>query len=79
LGEQGNKGQLMDVTRIIAELRSERQEIERAILSLERFDRRSNGATKETPRYVTDIRRVMEPDGGLKRASAHVLDAPMSS
>jgi hypothetical protein len=36
------KEQLMDVTRLISDLRSERDDIERAILALERIDQLSN-------------------------------------
>ena len=48
----------MDVTQIISELRSEREDIERKILSLERIDRLSTGTTEGAVRSVAEIRRV---------------------
>jgi len=53
----------MDVTRVLSELRMEREEIEQAILSLERSDRRGAGATGAAAHSVTEIRRVREPGG----------------
>lgn len=41
------RGVSMDVTGIISELRTEREEIEQAILSLERFDRLRTGTRGE--------------------------------
>ena len=69
-GEQGCRGQHMDVTSIIAELRSEREQIEQDILSLERFGRRSAGATRAKPRSVTEMKRRLELDDGSLEASA---------
>jgi hypothetical protein len=65
LGEPGGKGKLMDVTRIIAELRSEREDIERAILSLERLDRLSTATREGAVQSMTEISRDKEPDDGL--------------
>ena len=50
----------MDVTGTISELRAERENIEQAILSLERFDRLSAGTTKESTQSVIQIRRTKE-------------------
>ena len=50
----------MDLTRIIGELRLEREEIERAIFSLERFDR--PGTTVAAVQSATAIRVVKEPN-----------------
>ena len=55
----------MDVTKIISELRLEREDIERAILSLERFDRPSAGTAEVAAQSAPGIRMVREPDGGL--------------
>jgi hypothetical protein len=55
----------MDVTKIISELRLEREDIERAILSLERVDRPSAGTIEAAAQSGTEIRMVREPDGGL--------------
>jgi hypothetical protein len=51
----------MDVTTILSELRSEREDIEQAILSLERHIRSSARTTKAAAQSVTEIRRVREP------------------
>jgi len=53
----------MDVTKIISELRLEREDIERAILSLERFDRPSTGTTEMAAQSAAGIQMVREPDG----------------
>ena len=42
----------MDVTGILSELRFEREDIERAILSLERFDWHSTGTTEAAAQAV---------------------------
>jgi len=52
----------MDVTKILAELRSERDDIEQAILALERFDPHSAGAAKGAGQSVSEIRGFREPD-----------------
>ena len=57
-------GQVMDVTRIISELRSEQEEIEQEILSLERGDGPGSGTTEAAARSVTEIRTGGEPDAG---------------
>jgi hypothetical protein len=54
----------MDVHRFILELRAEREDIEHAILSLEKGDQLRNGTTSVAKQSVTDIRRVKEPGGG---------------
>ena len=55
----------MDVTRIISELRSEQEDIDRAILALERFDRVSIGTTERAVQSTTEIRAVKEPEDDL--------------
>jgi hypothetical protein len=45
----------MDVTRLISELRLEREHIERTILSLERFDRLSAETSEVAAQSVTHI------------------------
>jgi hypothetical protein len=58
----------MDVTPILAELRWERRQIERAILSLEGFHRRGARATKSEPEALTATKRAKEPgDGSLRQ------------
>ena len=51
----------MDVTRIISRLRSEREEIEQAILFLERFDRPVPGHQKQW-QSVVEFRSVKKPE-----------------
>jgi DNA-binding response OmpR family regulator len=52
----------VDVTGVIAELRSEREEIERAILGLERSDRPSAKTTDAAAQSATGIRVLKELD-----------------
>jgi hypothetical protein len=54
----------MDVTGIIAELRSELQEIDQTILSLEGSNRVGIGATAAQAQSLVEIRRGRKPDGG---------------
>jgi hypothetical protein len=64
----------MDVTKIIAELRSEWEDIEREILALERLDRLSAGTMEATAQSVIEIRRVKEPDEGWQWVSPGVAN-----
>jgi hypothetical protein len=54
----GRKEQLMDVTRMISKLRSERDDIDQAILRLERRDQTGSGRIQAAERPVTEIRKV---------------------
>jgi CheY-like chemotaxis protein len=68
----------VDLRRIISELRSERQEIERAVLSLERFDPPDTGTTEAAAQSATAITEVKRSDGdggpmGTTRAPGAVI------
>ena len=52
------------MARILSELRLEREDIEQAILFLERSYRPSSGTTKAAAQSVAEIRRPKEPDDG---------------
>jgi DNA-binding response OmpR family regulator len=52
----------MDVTRVLSDLRSEREDIEHAILSLERLDRPSAQTTDAAAQSATGIRVVKAPN-----------------
>ena len=63
-GNKTGEGRLMDVTRIISELRSEQEKIEQEIRFLERADRHGAGTTEAAAHSVTEIRKVGESDAG---------------
>jgi len=52
----------MDHTRIISDLRSDRNHIEQSILSAERSDRLSTGIGKAAANSATEIRRIGKPE-----------------
>jgi hypothetical protein len=54
----------MDVSSILSKLRSEREDIEQAILFLERSDQLNTRAQQETEHSVIEIRRVRNEGGG---------------
>jgi len=58
------EGAQMDVARIIEELRSERREIEQAILLLERAGPRGARPTWAKPGAVVEIGRARQVDDG---------------
>lgn len=59
--ENGQRGVLMDITRLLSDLRSEPQDIEQAILSLERLGRRSSVPAKLAFQSEAEV-RIVEPD-----------------
>ena len=52
----------MNLTGLMEELRSELQQIEEAIRSLEQFNTLSTGSSGAGGRSVIEVRRVTEPD-----------------
>ena len=74
-GAQGGKGRLMDVTSIISRLRSERQEIDEAILSLERSWNVATIATGLTyaGEKMTCITSGRKPATGPRRLSTAMV------
>jgi hypothetical protein len=68
----------MDVRRILEELRSERQEIEQTILSLERSARHNPGATKAA-QSVIEMKKRTAPDNASSRLPTRAIDALSST
>ena len=65
----------MDVTKILTELREERQQIEEAIISLERLARGRGRRRGRPPAWVSDVttkRRGRPPGSKNKEAPASV-------
>jgi hypothetical protein len=56
----------MDVTKILVELRQEREQIEEAILSLERLARGRGKRRGRPPAWLTELRRRGRPPGSAK-------------
>jgi len=53
----------MDVTKMLAELRQEREQIEEAIMSLERLARGRGKRRGRPPAWMTEIKRRGRPPG----------------
>jgi hypothetical protein len=64
----------MDVSKILAELKNERQQIEEAIVSLERLARGGVRRRGRPPAWLTDVtaKRRGRPPGSKNKASAAV-------
>jgi DNA invertase Pin-like site-specific DNA recombinase len=59
----------MDVTKILAELREERERIEEAIMSLERLARGRGRRRGRPPSWLQEIRKKGRPPGAKKTAA----------
>jgi len=57
----------MDVTKMLAELRSEREHIEEAILTLERLARGRGKRRGRRPGWMTEIKRRGRPPGSKNK------------
>ena len=60
----------MEVTKIIAELRKERDQIEEAIISLERLARGSGARRGRPPAWLTAAKKGSRPSAGRKKGTA---------
>ncbi len=60
----------MDVTKIITELRKEREQIEEAIISLERLARGGGARRGRPPAWLTAAKKVSRPAPKKKGAAA---------
>jgi hypothetical protein len=60
----------MDVTKILAELRQEREQIEEAILSLERLALTRGRRRGRPPAWMAEIKRRGRPPGSKNRSDA---------
>ena len=58
----------MDVTKMLTELRQEREQIEEAILSLERLARGRGKRRGRPPAWMTEIKRRGRPPGSKNKA-----------
>jgi hypothetical protein len=62
----------MDVTKILAELRQEREQLEEAILSLERLARGRGRRRGRPPAWMAEAKRRGRPPGSKNKATASV-------
>jgi hypothetical protein len=74
----------MDVSKILTELRDERQQIEEAIVSLERLARGRGRRRGRPPAWMAEIttptiKRRGRPPGSKNKAIAAVVPAPNST
>lgn len=60
----------MDVTKMLTELRQEREQIEEAIMSLERLARGRGKRRGRPPAWMTEIKRRGRPPGSKNKAKA---------
>ncbi len=67
----------MDVSKILTELREERQQIEEAIISLERLARGRGRRRGRPPAWMTDLttKRRGRPPGSKNKANANSAGA----
>jgi hypothetical protein len=70
----------MDVTKILADLRQEREQIEEAILSLERLARGRGRRRGRPPMWMTEItaKRRGRPPGSKNKQSTKAAGAAIS-
>lgn len=57
----------MDVSKILGELRQEREQLEEAILSLERLARGRGKRRGRPPAWMTDVKRRGRPPGSKNK------------
>lgn len=60
----------MDVTKMLAELRQEREQIEEAIMTLERLARGRGKRRGRPPAWMTEIKRRGRPPGSKNKPKA---------
>ena len=68
----------MDVTKILAELRQEREQIEEAIMSLERLARGRGRRRGRPPAWMTEMDRKRGRPPGSKNKAPSVTKAAMA-
>ncbi len=66
----------MDVSKILAELRQEREQLEEAILSLERLARGRGKRRGRPPLWMAEVKRRGRPPGSKNKTSAAPVAAP---
>lgn len=65
----------MDVTKMLAELRQEREQIEEAIMSLERLARGRGKRRGRPPAWMTEIKRRGRPPGSKNKSKSEAKAA----
>ena len=60
----------MDVTKMLAELRQEREQIEEAIMSLERLARGRGKRRGRPPAWLSEVKRRGRPPGSKNKPKA---------
>ncbi len=60
----------MDVTKMLAELREEREQIEEAILTLERLARGRGRRRGRPPAWLAELRKRGHPPGGKSKPAS---------
>jgi len=65
----------MDVTKMLTELRQEREQIEEAIMSLERLARGRGKRRGRPPAWMTEIKRRGRPPGSKNKAKTEAKGA----
>lgn len=61
--------QMMDVTKILSELRQEKEQLEEAIMSLERLARGRGKRRGRPPAWLSEMKQREKPSGKGKNAS----------
>ena len=62
----------MDVTKILTELREEREQLEEAIISLERLARGRGKRRGRPPAWLSDAKKRGRPPGSKNKVAAQV-------
>ena len=68
----------MDVSKILVELRQEREQIEEAIMSLERLARGRGKRRGRPPAWMTEVKRRGRPPGSKNKPKAEKPSASTS-
>jgi DNA invertase Pin-like site-specific DNA recombinase len=63
----------MDVSKILAELRQEREQLEEAIMSLERLARGRGKRRGRPPSWMVEVKKRGRPVGSKNRASGKTV------
>jgi len=69
----------MDVSKILAELRQEREQIEEAIMSLERLARGRGRRRGRPPAWMTEVKRRGRPPGSKNKPKSDAKSTSASA
>ncbi len=67
---EGRAETKMDVMKILAELRQEREQLEEAIMSLERLARNRGRRRGRPPAWMTEVKRRGRPPGSKNKSAS---------